>query len=373
MNTDPYSNYAYLREAGELHWTGNSWLAVSYSSVAEGLIHEKLSARRVDVLFDDLHGHAGESDLRETLKSWTFFSDVTEVKAERKFIWDQVSPKVLLDLPAEVLQQTVRALRAFCTTGQLDVICDLARPIRNLAVRRFLGLKNISEDTLHEALQVADSVFDFITSSRPTADQIQLAERSMSALKSTLQASDILGKATIDQSRLLNQLALLAVVSIFVEKAIANTLVSICEHSSWEDIRQKNPPLSSLVQEALRLESPTQITSRVAKESFQWRGQSIKEGHQISLVIGSANRDATVFKEPADLEFDRKGPRPLTFGLGGKRCPGEWLSSAVVEKVVQVVLESDKAMQISPGRLTWANNAESRRPIRLVMEGIASK
>lgn len=373
MNTNPYPNYAYLREAGELHWTGHSWLAVSYSTVSEGLAHEKLSARRVDILFDDLQAQAGGSDLRETLKSWTFFSDVTEVKAERKFIWDLLGPKVLSDLPDLVVQQTALALEALGATGRLDVIRDLARPIRMLAVRRFLGLKDISEDTLREAMNVADSVFDFITSSRPKADQILAAERSMADLKMALNNSDLLRNAPIERSRLLNQLTLLAVVSIFVEKAICNTLVSICENSSWEDIRRKKPALSSLVQEALRLESPTQITSRVATEDFEWKGQSIKAAHQISLVIGAANRDEAVFVQPQVFQLDRTDSRPLTFGLGGKRCPGEWLSSTVVEKAVQTILESVQTPRIASGGLTWAKNAESRRPIQLVIEAKASK
>jgi pimeloyl-[acyl-carrier protein] synthase len=272
-----------------------------------------------------------------------------------------------------VVQQTALARKVLGTTGQLDVIRDLARPIRMLAVRRFLGLKNISEDTLRETMHGADSVFDFITSSRPSADQILAAERSMADLKMTLKNSELLQNTPIDQSRLLNQLTLLAVVSIFVEKAISNAMVSICEHASWEDFRQKSPPLSSLVQEALRLESPTQITSRVATRDFEWRGQSIKEGHQVSLLIGSANRDEGVFIQSQCFLVDRMGSRPLTFGLGGKRCPGEWLSSAVVEKVVQAILESGHTLRIASGGLTWAKNTESRRPVQLVIEEKASK
>lgn len=126
-----------------------------------------------------------------------------------------------------------------------------------------------------------------------------------------------------------------------------------------------------MVREALRLESPTQVTSRVALHDFEWRGQAIKAGDQVSLVIGSANRDASVFADAASFLVTSLDSKPLTFGLGGKRCPGEWMTGAIVEEVFRSLLKvtSQEGSQVPKiQEITWITNPESRRPTKLIVQ-----
>ncbi len=353
----PYLNYDFLRRSGDLHWTGRTWLAVSYDSVAEGWVSENLSARRVDQLFQTESEIEAHRDLYETLKSWTFFSDVSDVKAERKFIWDQLGPKTLSDLP-ELVSRVTTSLASGCQVGRnLDVLRNLTRPLRASVVRRFLELGSGPELDLERALVDADQVFEFITSAQLSASQIHNAAKAMERLKKFLSQSALLRSPEISSDRILNQLTLLAVVSVFIEKAVANVFAEFATKPGvWDSVRAGKIDLSAAVKEALRLESPTQITSRVARVDFSWRGQKILAGQAVALVIGSANRD------------ERAESRPLTFGAGGKRCPGEWLTNSIVEKVFAVFAERNLPMKIEPGGLVWLVNPESRRPTKLLVE-----
>lgn len=369
--SSPYSSYEYLLRSAELHWTGRTWLVLSHAAVSEAFTHESLSARRVDKLFPATDLTAECDRLRSTLKAWTFFSDAIDVKAERKFIWNTLGPKSLTEIPEPVASLTRQAiLAAQGNGGHLDVLAELTFPIRVETAKRFLGLATVPIEEFRKALQFSDKVFEFITSSQPTADQMIQAAAAMEQIKQTLEQSDLVRKVEpeLSVSKILDQLSLLLVVSIFIEKAIANTITSLCVHEKWTETWSENRDLAMVIQEALRLESPTQITSRVAIESFDWRGHKINAGEQVSLVVASANRDESAFQAPGEFCFDRTGSRPLTFGLGGKMCPGEWMSKTIVESVLGVFREFQLAPKILPSGISWLVNPESRRPTSLKVD-----
>ncbi len=365
----PYENYEFLRRSGELHWTGRTWLATHYAVVAEGLTHEQLSARRVDQLFGSKELVARYPILAEALKSWTFFSDPTDVKMERLFIWEQLGPKSLGEIPDIVTRVTRSSLAARSSKGLFDVRECLTKPLRMTIVRCFLELPEVTESDLQQALQEADCIFEFITSSQPSESQMKKAQDAILILKSVLQLSGLVGKSSLESGRVINQLILLAVVSIFIEKAILNVIAAFATTDGlWLRIRSDRSTIGVAVTEALRLESPTQITSRIAQADFEWRGQSIKRGDPVALVIGSANRDEVVFRDAAKFDEKREGPKPLTYGIGGKRCPGEWLTNTVLEKVFVVWADEGIDLRILHQGIEWLVNPESRRPTKLLLE-----
>jgi hypothetical protein len=165
-----------------------------------------------------------------------------------------------------------------------------------------------------------------------------------------------------------SQLILLSVVSIFIDKAIANVLqVLLVEPGRWAALHAQSPEhIDLFISEALRLESPTQITSRVVLSDCEFAGEKMLGGQSVSLLIGSANRDEKFFERAPDFQPFRETNRTLTFGLGGKRCPGEWLTNNVVKSVLATMLDSDlgrRLAAIKPGSLNfkWKPNQESRR------------
>lgn len=369
QDVSPYSTYEYLRSAGELHWTGRTWLVLSHAAVAEGLVHASLSARRVDLLFPQ--GAAGRDSeaLRSTLCAWTFFSDVTDVKAERKFIWDQLGPKALGNLEELVVREsTVAWTRAREGKKPFDVLGELTSPLRVAIAKMFLELEHVDSAELRDACADADRVFEFITGANGSYSETAAAA-SMVEIKKTLLKSGIFKKTDLSEARVLDQLALLLVVSVFIEKAIANVVtVVLSRKEAWASFEKGET--AALVREALRLESPTQVTSRIAIEDFEWHGKTIKSGEQVSLVIGSANRDQGLFEKASEFSATRGDVKLLTFGNGGKRCPGEWMTGAIVERVFESLRAMMKPTDSVPKihDLAWIENPESRRPIRLSIQ-----
>jgi cytochrome P450 len=83
------------------------------------------------------------------------------------------------------------------------------------------------------------------------------------------------------------------------------------------------------VEEILRLESPVQLTARVALHDTEVAGTAVKAGEMIIVYVAAANRDPAVFADPNrfDIERDNAG-KHLAFSGGRHFCLGAALARA---------------------------------------------
>jgi cytochrome P450 len=83
------------------------------------------------------------------------------------------------------------------------------------------------------------------------------------------------------------------------------------------------------VEEILRLESPVQLTARLALRDTEVGGTSIKQGELVVVYVAAANRDPAVFADPNrfDIERDNAG-KHLAFSGGRHFCLGAALARA---------------------------------------------
>ncbi|MBH5334450.1 cytochrome P450 [Streptomyces pactum] len=90
----------------------------------------------------------------------------------------------------------------------------------------------------------------------------------------------------------------------------------------------------ALVDEVVRLASPTQASWRVALEPVELHGVTIEAGDVVLLLLGSANRDERVFEDPDSVRLDRPARRHLAFGRGIHYCVGDVLSRMMLTEVL---------------------------------------
>jgi cytochrome P450 len=82
----------------------------------------------------------------------------------------------------------------------------------------------------------------------------------------------------------------------------------------------------SAVNELLRWLTPIMQFRRTATRDTVLDGQRIKGGDRVVLYFVSANRDETVFSEPARLDLGRTPNPHLAFGTGSHYCLGAHLA-----------------------------------------------
>jgi len=81
------------------------------------------------------------------------------------------------------------------------------------------------------------------------------------------------------------------------------------------------------VEEILRLESPVQLTARVARTDTTVAGTAVKRGEVMVIYLAAANRDPSVFADPNRFDVRRANAgRHLSFSGGRHFCLGAALA-----------------------------------------------
>ncbi|MGB7870338.1 MAG: cytochrome P450 [Mycobacterium sp.] len=83
------------------------------------------------------------------------------------------------------------------------------------------------------------------------------------------------------------------------------------------------------VEEILRLESPVQLTARLALNDTEVAGTPVKQGELVIVYVGAANRDPAVFPDPNRFDIERENAgKHLAFSGGRHFCLGAALARA---------------------------------------------
>ncbi len=103
----------------------------------------------------------------------------------------------------------------------------------------------------------------------------------------------------------------------------SGTLELLQHPDQMEKLRRDPALIKSAVEELLRYTAPVFMsTERYAREDVTIQGVTIPRGEVTLGVIGSANRDETVFENPDTLDIEREPNKHLSFGHGIHYCLG---------------------------------------------------
>jgi cytochrome P450 len=101
------------------------------------------------------------------------------------------------------------------------------------------------------------------------------------------------------------------------------------------------------LEEFLRFDSPLHLFERTATEDTDIGGVTITAGQKIAALLGSANRDETVFDEP-DAMMLRRDPNPhLGFGAGIHFCIGAPLARMEMSVALPALISRFPDIQLS--------------------------
>lgn len=107
------------------------------------------------------------------------------------------------------------------------------------------------------------------------------------------------------------------------------------------DTLRRRPELwPNAVEEILRLESPVQLTARLALNDVEMAGMQIERGDLVVVYLGAANRDPSVFPNPHHFDIERPNAgRHLAFSGGRHFCLGAALARAEGEVGLRAFFE----------------------------------
>ncbi len=108
---------------------------------------------------------------------------------------------------------------------------------------------------------------------------------------------------------------------------IGNGLASLLEWPEEKARLIERPELvRQAVEEFLRFESSNQLGNRITTCATEIGGVALAPRTQVTLGIGSANRDPDAFPDPDRLDVSRQPNRHVAFGSGIHQCVGMGLA-----------------------------------------------
>lgn len=236
-----------------------------------------------------------------------------------------------------------RLLDGLVARGEMDLVAEFAAPLSLQALLQLCGLpadgvqlminwfpdiKALTMSALEPERQVA-CARSFVAAQRYLAD---LVERRRAAPGDDLIGS-LLGVrseegAPLSTAEVVNTAAgtMLAGYDTTTSLIVNAMFILLSSPERWAAVRERSDTIPSVLEEAMRVDSPVPVFIRTAVREATVGGVVIPEGALVLLAYGSANRDPARFPSPDDYDPSRSPNPHLAFGRGVHACVGAGLA-----------------------------------------------
>ena len=297
----------------------------------------------------------------------------------RALVQQAFTPRLVETMRSRIQSLADELLDTAARRGGMDLIRDYALPVPITVIAEILGVPArdrgrfhkwskavVSLDSVNGGLIALPSVWMFLRYLRRFF-RMRRADPGEDLTSALLQAEE--SGDTLSEDELLAMVFLLLVAGHETTvNLIGSGTLALLEHpDSMEKLRRDPPLIKSAVEELLRYTTPVFLsTERFAREDVTIRGVVIPRGALTFGVIGSANRDESVFDRPDELDLARPNNRHLSFGQGSHYCLGAPLARLEAQIGIGTLLARTPALRLKvpPQSLRW-------RP-SLILRGLES-
>ena len=279
------------------------------------------------------------------------------------------TPKRVSDMGPEIEKKTNFIIDQFIDNGKCEVASQLAQPLPIRVIAEALGAS--TDD--YEFFKISSQAFTDQLSGTSTPDEhIEIAKKLVKFQqyfaerlkeKEKNPTDDILSDlATLefeDEDGILRKMETPEQLSIIQQLLVAGNATTA--HSITEAIKLliENPDqmdlvindhslIPNMIEESLRLLTPTNNMWRIATEDTELGGVAIPAGSALLLRYGSGNRDEGLFENPDKFDVTRQNARRhIAFGQGIHVCLGMNLSRKEMYTAFPIILDRLKNMRFS--------------------------
>lgn len=354
----PFPHYARMREESPVLWIAplGVYFVTRYDLVTEVL--------RDQHTYSSLFGGAGmpipdehRRKLAEVIAegmprvSTMLTADQPEHTRYRRLVAKAFNPRAIAELEPIVRETAIRLIDSWIDRGRIDFVEQFAIP---LPVRVIAHALNVPDDRLDDFKRWSDDSIAGI-GTNISIDQRVAAERGVNEFQAyfaeqidrrrTEPREDLLTNllnARIDHDdpevvdrRPLDMPEMLSIVQQLLVAGNETTTKMLTEMmwllgenpQQWQMVKDDPSRIDRVVEETLRLATPTQGMFRIVTRDVELGGVAIPAGSRIVIVFSSANRDESMFAGPDAFDPDREGLREhIAFGKGIHYCLGANLS-----------------------------------------------
>lgn len=344
---NPYPTYAHLRREAPFLKVMGSWFLSRRSDIVGVLRDRRFSSSRIPELIR--RGGRGANDKESyqeyraiesfVTKAIVFTENPDHVRLRR--LVNNLFDGSALAVERPVVERIGRELlRDLLVRGEAELIEDLADKLPMYFMCARLGVPRETGPVLRDWAREARLLLDPTLMSKKDYARVERVMREalayfgdVIALRKRAPANDAISILLSNRDmgdRLTEEEVALTCMMFFVaghettKYLIGNAVLALLQHARQaDDVRSAPELMGNAVEEALRFDAPLQQTKRVATMDIELGEITVREGEQVVLLLGSANRDSAVFQEPERFWVRRPNARMhLGFGYGMRTCVG---------------------------------------------------
>ncbi len=287
----------------------------------------------------------------------------------RRLVDKAFTPKRVSDMGPAIEEKTNFIIDKFIEDGKCEVASQLAQPLPIRVIAEALGAS--TDD--YEFFRISSEAFtDQLSGTSTPEEHIEIAKKLVKFQqyfaerlkeKEKNPTDDILSDlATLefeDENDVVRKMETPEQLSIIQQLLVAGNATTA--HSITEAIKLliENPDqmklvvndhslIPNMIEESLRLLTPTNNMWRIATEDTELGGVAIPAGSALLLRYGSGNRDEDLFENPDKFDVTRKNARRhVAFGQGIHVCLGMNLSRKEMYTAFPIILDRLKNMRFS--------------------------
>jgi cytochrome P450 len=387
---DPYPLYGLLHaQAPVWEVTGTGLFAVStFELVAEAAGRvEDFSSNINFLLYRDEAGLPCRLPFGDAGAQALATADPPMHTAHRSTVFPELVAKRMAELEPDIVDIVTGCVTRALDSGTAEFMTEIGNVVPITVISSLIGFHDSNLDQLLKAAFDSTAMLGATLSldelmeliSRIGEIQAWLADQLSTAM--THPGEDLLGAVArgvqggvfTDFEALTILHTLLSAGGESTTSLLGNAVRLLAEHPDLQEQLRRDPgKIPTFVEEALRLEPPFRYHMRIVPRDTTLGAVDIPAGSTVLLLWGAANRDASVFERPDEIDLQRQVPRRhVAFGGGIHHCVGAPLARIEARIVLTVLLERTRSITLEferPPR--WANSLMVRRheqlPVRLV-------
>ncbi|WP_035761396.1 cytochrome P450 [Paenarthrobacter nicotinovorans] len=341
MMVDPYPSYERLRRESPVAWvpTLNRYLVSSYD-----LCHE------IEMDQETFSADVSGSTMNRALGAKPMLrKDDPEHAEDRAAVNPVLRPKNIKETWAPIFERNARKyLEVVQAEGPegADLNRDYAAPVASQNLIDLLGLKDVDVDQMrrwsHDFIAGTGNVLDDpdiwrrCDASQAELDELLDALIPYYAANPDGSMTSALANSGLPHANVASNIKLTIAGGMNEpQHMITNIVWALSRQTSLRESASQDPALwPSIFDEAVRWLSPIGMYPRETTRETTLGGVRLPAGASLGVVVGSANRDASVFGETADA-FDPLRPKQahLAFGSGVHLCAGHWAAKIAIGQI----------------------------------------
>ncbi|WP_158882929.1 cytochrome P450 [Amycolatopsis anabasis] len=359
---DPYPHYARLRSLGPAVTAPDGRLVVTGYRQCAALVRDHRLEKRPELL---LLG-AGHDNWRERPSLRLMYTSILVLNPPvHTRLRRLVSAAFTARRVAELRPAVERITAELCERleGTADFVTEFAFPLPVTVIGELLGIpaadRPMFQTLVRDWTMVLDDLRPAVVDQADTAAvtiRDYLAE--LAAARRAEPADDLIsalvaaqdGTEALDAEELVTMAALLLAAGFETTTGLlANGLLALLAAPEQAARLRTEPELAApAVEELLRYDSPVQLVStRSAPADLTIAEVAFTEGQRVIGLLGAANRDPAVFREPDRLVLDRAEEPPLSFGGGVHYCLGAPLARLEAQIAFPALLSRFPGLEVA--------------------------